>query len=191
MFKKWINQPKAYEEDNKTIMIEADKSTDFFVDPLSNYFVHNAPIYTFEVKGDFTFECKLTPDFSAFYDAGAIMYYIDDKTWIKFAFEMTDLGHTSVVSVVTNGVSDDANGERIEDKSIWLKLSKKDNVVGLHYSSDSIKWKMVRLFKYDAINKEKAYIGVEAQSPAGAGCSVEFSDIKFTNDSARDFRKGI
>ena len=73
------------------------------------------------------------------------MYYIDDKTGIKVAIEMTDLGHTTGVSVVTNGVSDDSNGEKSEGKSIWLKLSKKDNGIGLYYSMDAIKWKMVRL----------------------------------------------
>lgn len=191
MFNKWINEPKYFNQDQGTIIIESGAKTDFFVAPASDYLAHNAPIYAFDVQGDFTLECKVKPDFKAYYDAGAMMFYVDDKAWIKFAFESTDIGHPAVVSVVTDGASDDANGEKVDSPSIWMKLSKKDKVIGLYFSHDAMEWRMVRLFQFDVKNLDNASIGLEAQSPAGLGCTVVFSDIKYTDKAVEDMRKGI
>jgi len=65
--------------------------------------------------------------------------------------------------VVTNGFSDDCNGERITDNKIYLQVVRKADNWCLHYAKDKSKWKMVRYFNY-ALNKELK-VGISAQSP--------------------------
>lgn len=42
----------------------------------------------------------------------------DMAHWAKACFELTDFNTQAVVSVVTNGQSDDANGCNIEENSV-------------------------------------------------------------------------
>lgn len=191
MFKKWLNKPDEYREEEGKLIIQAEANTDFFVAPTLNGFSDNAHLYMLEIGKEFTFSCKVKPFFKDTYDAGAIMFYIDSFNWVKFAFENTDMGYPAVVSVLTREYSDDCNGEEISADSIYLKLSRKDALIGLYYSLDGKKWKMKRLFHFANNQYKKTYLGIEAQSPQGNGCKVEFSEITFSNEVVEDFRKGI
>ena len=191
MFEKWLNKPEKYQEENNRIIISADGKTDFFVDPALNAIMSNAPLYMTEIKGDFSFSCKVKPLFKAKYDAGAVMLYIDDYNWIKFAFEKTDLGYPAVVSVLTKDYSDDCNGEEISSESIYLKISRKEGLTGLYYSLDGISWKMKRLCRFVGNYYKSLFLGIEAQSPVGEGCEVEFSEMKLVNIAVDNFRVGV
>lgn len=190
MFTTWINKAKDYSISESSIQITADKNTDTFNNPLTGDKCNCAAIYAKEVNGDFTLSCKVTPHFKYTYDAGSIILYINGDNWIKFAYEYTDIGHNAVVSVVTNEFSDDSNGEVVNNQSIWMKMSKKDNVIGLYFSLNSIDWRMVRIFKHNIKEDDIVYVGLCAQSPIGEGCTVDFENIKYTDKSVDDFRKG-
>ena len=191
MFHTWKNEPELWEENQDKVTALAGPKTDWFVDPASDFKAGNAPLYMKEAPGAFTLTCKIRPFFENIYDAGSIMLYINSENWVKFAFENTDMGQKSVVSVVTDEVSDDANGEKITAESVWLKMSRKNRMIGLYYSLDSIQWKMVRLFRHSIEETDTVYAGLEAQSPLGEKCRVEFSQITFTEKSVEDFRKGV
>lgn len=191
MFDKWINDPTDLIVDENYYEITAGAKTDYFIDPTSDFQVGNAPLYVKEAHDCCTLCCKIKPEFADTYNAGAIMLYVSDTNWVKFAFEMTDMGHTSVVSVVTNGTSDDSNGEVIAADVIWMKLTRHIDVIGLYYSLDGVIWKMVRLFKHPLKLDDKVYIGLEAQSPLGDKCKVSFMEVKYVDSSVNDLRKGI
>lgn len=191
MFNKWINKPLLVKKETNKILIAAAKNTDFFVDPATKQEINNAPLYVLNAENEFTFFCRVKPQFNDVYDAGALMYYVDNTNWVKLAFEKTDLGYPAIVSVVTKGFSDDCNGEKIDLDSVWLKMSKKEKLIGLYFSVDGLEWKMHRLFKFDdGVGNRANYFGLEAQSPFGQGCSVEFSNLELNNQSVTDFRKG-
>lgn len=181
-----LNKATALLIENERIEIEAPVKTDYFRDICSDYSVGNAPFYNTPVTGDFILRCKIHPNFQHTYDAGCLMIYHSDRKWIKFAFEQTDLGYTSVVSVVTNGYSDDANGEKISGPSLWLQVVRRENNWALHYSLDKINWKMVRYFRLDLDQTVKA--GICAQSPAGKGCSVIFSNLQVLDNNYENIR---
>lgn len=191
MFNKWINEPKSFNDKEDVLEIEAAGNTDFFISPISDFKASNAPVYVMKCDEESTLCCKIKSDLSNVYDAGAIFLYINSENWIKFALEHTDLGYNSVVSVVTDNFSDDSNGEKIPSDNVWMKLTRKNNIIGLYYSIDGHIWKMVRLFKHNIKSEDKVFIGLEAQSPTGAGCLVEFSNIIYTSSCVEDLRKGI
>lgn len=183
----WINQPKAWSESNNSIRIEARGSTDLFIDAQGRSRQNNAPLLCQAIEGDFRITCRLRPDFISTYDAGALVVFQDGEHWIKYAFEMTDLGYTSLVSVVTNGISDDCNGEPFHE-AVWLRITRKGNVWGLHFSADGIAWMMSRYFAFDM--EPILHVGLLAQSPMGDGCVVDFSSVRIEKVSVIDVRQG-
>jgi regulation of enolase protein 1 (concanavalin A-like superfamily) len=184
-----LNRAASISNNDGSIELIAPGKTDFFIDISSDYKQLNAPFYHTSVENDFIFRCSVQPVFKNTYDAGCLLVYDTEVKWIKFAFENTDLGHPSVVSVVTDCFSDDCNGERIEGKNVFLQIVRKGNDWCLHYSDDKTGWKMVRYFRFEITNKIK--IGVSCQSPLGEGCKVIFSDIEILKNDYKNIRKAV
>ena len=191
MFDTWKNKPDSFEVNDDVVIINAPGKTDYFNDPASDARKRDAAFLSREVSGDFTLEGRVTPEFAGTYDAGTLTLYSSDEIWAKLAFENTDMGCTSVVSVVTRDRSDDANGEVVTDPSIYLKMTRRGETVGFYYSLDRASWRMVRLFTLPAPSSGTWLVGVTAQSPRGSGCRVTFSDLSFVPHAVSDIRRGV
>ena len=147
----------------------------------------SAPFYYDLINFDFIASVKIEPEFRSTYDAGAILIFDNEDQWIKVAFELTDLGYPSVVTVVTDNSSDDCNGEQIKEKAIWLRVLRKNKYWSIHYSLNGKTWKMIRYFELN-LNK-KIKVGVISQSPTGNGCKVIFKDFTIKHNIYQDLRK--
>ncbi|MEO0338692.1 MAG: DUF1349 domain-containing protein [Bacteroidota bacterium] len=186
----WMNEPEVVALEGSKISITADKGTDFFNNPENGDISASAPFLYQIVEGDFVATVQTTPDFSAMWNAGVLMVHIDSLNWIKFAFENSDATGKSIVSVVTRGVSDDANGAILSDvNTAWLRMIKKDDLYALHWSSNGKDFKMARLSKMPAAKSVK--IGIEAQCPVGETATHVFSDFSIEKRSVEDLRKGL
>ena len=97
----WMNEPDSYSVQDSTLRITAVKGSDFFNNPEDSSVVGTAPLLYQSINGDFIAKALIQPDFSAQWNAVALMVYIDSLHWIKFAFENSDATGPSVVSVVT------------------------------------------------------------------------------------------
>ena len=111
--------------------------------------------------------------------------------WARLSFELTNIGHKGVVSVITKGASDDANGEKVDVDEVWLKMTRKVDVYALYFSLDNSNWRLVRYFRLNKTDNSDLYLGVGAQSPIGNGCRVEFSDFSFFDGTVSDISKGV
>ena len=184
-----MNAAKVMSETKDVIEIEAPGETDFFIDMQTMKERDNAPFYYERRKGDFVARVKVRPEFRKNYDAGGLFIHDSGKKWIKLEFEMTDLGYPSVVSVVTDKVSDDCNGERMDGcQEIWLQVARKGDNWVLHHSLDGKAWKMTRYFQLKM--KAEVKVGLEAQSPLGKGCRVEFRKYAVADNNLKSMRKG-
>jgi uncharacterized protein len=184
-----MNEAVSLSETKDAIEIVAPAGSDFFVNPETGESKANAPFYFEKVTGDFTARAWVKPEFKKTYDAGGLFVYDTASRWIKHEFELTDLGHPSAVTVITDGSSDDANGEKLEGAAeIRLQLARSGELWALHYSLDGRKWKMVRLFRLKM--KATVRVGLEAQSPIGKGCSVSFRGFAIEAGAPEDMRKG-
>lgn len=184
-----MNEPKALSETTSGIEIEAPGKTDFFIDMATMAAKDNAPFYFEKREGDFVLRVRVRPEFKKPYDAGGLFVYDSASKWIKLEYEMTDLGYPSIVSVVTDKVSDDCNGERQDGKeAMWLQIARKGNNWTLHFSEDGKKWKMTRYFRLKM--KAEVKVGLEAQSPLGKGCKVEFTKYSTAANNLKSMRKG-
>lgn len=185
-----MNKAEYISETKDSIEIVAPAKADFFIDMLKPEEPKaDAPFYYEKRRGDFTARVKVRPEFKALYDAGGIFVYGGPAKWLKLEFEQTPYGYPSVVMVVTDGVSDDANGEAMPGREeLWLQVSRRGDDWAFHFSEDGKKWKLGRYFRLKM--KDELRVGIEAQSPTGKGCKVLFSKLSLAEGSPKDLRKG-
>ncbi len=193
IFSKSANNGKSLSiiKDINTVEIESGAKSDFFNAPDGKEKYSIAPLLLtpIDTEKPFTFIAKVTPEFSETYDAGAIYMFTNDNKWLKFAFEMDERKLTRIVTVRTNETSDDNNHDAIEKQSVYLKISSDAESIGYYYSTDSISWQLVKVYKNDF--SSTTYIGISSQSPLGKGIKTTFEDITLNNVAIKDFRKGV
>jgi regulation of enolase protein 1 (concanavalin A-like superfamily) len=184
----WMNPPQSFEVVDSALRVTVSKGTDFFNNPEDSAVVGSAPYLYKEVAGDFIAKAIVQPDFSSQWNAVALFVHLDSLNWIKFAFENSDATGPSIVSVVTKGTSDDANGVILnKEKKVWLAIARKGNIYALHWSLDGENFKMTRLTSMP--NQEVVKIGIEAQSPVGDSAThqIHFFEIeKITTEDLRN-----
>lgn len=186
---KWMNAPESFSVADNSIQVIADKGTDFFNNPEDLSITATAPLLYQDVNGDFVLNALVKPDFSSMWNAVSLMVFIDDANWIKFAFENSDATGKSIVTVVTKGVSDDANGAVLSElEQVWLKLIRKENIYSMLWSADGHQYKMARLTSMPVAETIK--VGVEFQSPVGDPASHQLNYFSLTKTTVADLRKG-
>jgi regulation of enolase protein 1 (concanavalin A-like superfamily) len=191
---KWLNESNIKFDEGKIVM-HAPAQSDFFcnngavseegVTPES---LCNAPYFYTEVTGDFVMRGKVSHDFKDMYDSSSIMVMKDLKVWAKACFELTDFNTHAVVSVVTNHMSDDANGCNIDGKETWLQVARVGNSFAFHYSLDGENFYMMRFFNLPV--EETIKVGFLAQAPTGQGGERIYSDFSLENKTVKNIRAG-
>lgn len=185
----WLNESQL-EMNGDLLQISAPGKTDYFINPENGDVKNNAPFLYANVQGDFVLRAKVRHDFISTFD-GAALFIMDSECedhWAKLCYEYTDFNTYAVVSVVTNGVSDDANGQNLTDKSVWLQIGRKGDAFSMHYSTDGSNYQMVRVFNLKASNTLK--VGLVSQSPTGEGLISDFSDIHLEQITMESIRAG-
>jgi regulation of enolase protein 1 (concanavalin A-like superfamily) len=191
----WFNAPTKWEPlPEGGIRVYAPAKTDYFQNPNGQDGADSAPLLWTPVEGDFVARAHIRPTFASTYDAGALMVRHDERHWAKLCFESTDLGTHAAVSVVTNDLSDDANGVDLEAEAIWLQIVRQGSLFGMHYSTDDEPWhrqgwRMVRYFALPLPPKVK--VGLVAQSPVGPGTTVDFYSFAIESRRVESMRAGV
>jgi uncharacterized protein len=184
-----------FDEQSSVVIAAAALRTDIFVDPggLSTLDAESrldaATLLGVPPVGDFQFSARVTVNFESTFDAGVLLLWIDERHWGKLCFEFSPAHEPMIVSVVTRGVSDDANAFVVSGRTVWLRVSRIDHAYAYHASTDGKRWRMIRFFR---IGESSAgdKVGFEAQSPTGDGCAVTFDDIRFLPERLDDLRDG-
>jgi regulation of enolase protein 1 (concanavalin A-like superfamily) len=175
------------------IRISAPAKCDYFIDPAgdapASHHMDSAPFLYLDTAGDFVMQALVSHKFQTTWDAAALMARSDARHWAKLCFEASDFGTQAVVSVVTNHVSDDANGVNYHWPVVWLQIVRKGNIFGMHYGPDGIHWNMVRYFCIEAA--QALQVGMVAQCPAGAGAEIDFHHFSLELNTVKDIRAGV
>jgi uncharacterized protein len=191
------SQPGVWRRDEAgaALVATAAAHTDLYLNPAgtgstdAESMLNAATLLGTPPEGDFQLGARVTVDFQAQYDAGVLLLWVDEEHWAKLCFEFSPAAEPMVVSVVTRGISDDANAFVVPERSVWLRVSRVDRVYAFHAATDGTAWRMVRVFGLgDSLAAHQ--VGFEAQSPTGDGCTVTFDEISFTADRLSDLRDG-
>jgi len=92
------------------------------------------------------------------------------------------------VSVVTNQISDDANGCNIENNFVWLQITRVGQTFAIHYSEDGEHFYMMRIFYLPASKTVK--VGLLAQAPVGSGDERYYEGFLLENKTIKNIRAG-
>ena len=185
----WDPQPLKWEPlPNGGMRVTVPEKADYFRDPAGVVVKDDAPYLSMNVTGDFIARAHVRPTFASTYDSGVIMVRHDAQNWAKICFERTDFGTTAAVSVVTRGLSDDANGADVTTPDLWLQAVRSGDVFALHYSLDGENWRMVRVFNLAVPQTVK--VGIVAQCPVGPGTTIDFLHFSIEQRTVSNLRAG-
>jgi regulation of enolase protein 1 (concanavalin A-like superfamily) len=174
----WTNEPVQFSQDGVgSLEIVAGPKTDWFVSPYDGDVAKSAPLLKFDPGAMFVFSAKVQVKFATRWDAGALMLWSDEHHWAKFALEQSPGGKPTVVTVVTQGLSDDCNSVSLSADTVFLQVTRTESTYAFYYSVDGTTWQVVRIFNLKAPGT--MYLGFEAQSPVGSGSSARFSEIHY------------
>ncbi|MEA2133184.1 MAG: uncharacterized protein QOC68_1093 [Solirubrobacteraceae bacterium] len=186
----WDASPASWSLDEGPMLtIAAPARSDLFNDPAGGEPMAAAPRLLGAVGGDFQLSARVRCTFAGTFDAGALLVWADARRWVKLAFEVSPQGEPMVVSVVTDGRSDDANAFVVRDGAVWLRISRLGAACALHARIDGEAWRFVRHFALAAPDTLRA--GFLAQSPVGDGATARFDEIGFIPERLTDLRSGI
>lgn len=186
----WSHPPLSWDSlPGGGIRVNVPPKVDYFQDPAGKTRKDDAPYLWLPVTGDFVARAHVRPTWTTYYDAGALMVYHDPQYWCKLCYEGTDFGTTAAVSVVTNGVSDDANGVDLSAPQLWLQVVRVENLFALHYALDGQSWRMVRYFSLPV--PPAVRVGLVAQSPAGPGTTIDFLSFSVEARTVQNLRAGV
>lgn len=121
-------------------------------------------------------------------NAADLFVYANDTLWQKFAFEQDERGNHRIVTVRTQGTSDDNNHERLTVPSVYLKISSDTHTIASYYSLDQKEWQMVRLYKN--YYPGKIWVGIASQCPQKGECTSLFEEVSLQQTAVSDFRMG-
>ena len=184
-FENEVKEYKILGDDH--LSITAPGKTELFISPDGGFVANQTPRLIFQPDSDFILTSTIKLDFKANWDAGALLVYNDDRHYAKFCFEQDYTGQPRIVTVVCNETCDDCNSAIVEKNEVNYKIvgSSKNNVFAFYYSEDGKSWFLLRAFKLDKTDNIR--IGFSAQSPAGDGCIVDFSNIQFQAKKPKDW----
>jgi uncharacterized protein len=186
----WQGVPQKWSLDSDNVLaISAGQRTDWFINPEGGKAVSNAPALLMPAQGVYMLQARVTVDCVATFDAGVLTVYHSDQVWAKLCLELSPQKQVTVVSVVTKGTSDDCNSVPIAGNSIYFRISRLARAYAFHYSSDGMRWNLVRHFTLG--ESQDAKIGFLTQSPTGEGCTARFSEIVYIPQKLSDIRSGI
>lgn len=184
----WHVEPAAWGLDDERLRVTAGPSTDNFIDPGGAITVLNgARALVRAPRGPWQFSTCVTPDFAHTYDAGALLVWVDDpalrqallravasrrgRPWSRWSPAVCR-------TTPTAGWPDLAEGQPTPLRRIRVPLPRCHHQAG----------ELVRYFHLD--QGEPVEIGLAAQSPLGPGCTVEFTEVTFTDNDLTEIGDG-
>jgi uncharacterized protein len=168
--------------------LDCGPKSDLFTAPDGSVVFDNARMQLQEAPGDFQLRARVSAPLASTFDAAALVVYTAPDAWGKLALERSPQGEPTIVSVVTRGVSDDANALTVEGNTAWLRVSRHGDAIAFHASDDGLWWSLIRWFTFAGARDARP--GFLVQSPTGDGLVAEFTDVELSPEPVVELRDG-
>lgn len=179
---KWTRAPKQYTIDDNKVEIITEPFTDLWQRTYYHFRNDNAPVMQLETNEKyFSFIVKTEFESKVRFDQSGIVLYLDSDNWLKASIEYENGQIQRLGSVVTNnGYSDWAMVDiDASIKSIWFRLSRRDDDFCIENSSDGKTFKQMRICHMFNV-KDKIQFGIYACSPENSSFKATFTDMEIT-----------
>lgn len=177
----WIRFPKESQISTDRIEMITNPFTDLWQRTYYHFRNDNAPVLQIKSsKKYFSFTVKTQFDSKHRFDQCGIVMYLNSDNWLKASIEYENEKYQHLGSVVTNnGYSDWATTEiPASIKSIWYRLSRRENDFLIESSFDGITFSQLRVCHMFNVEDEIKF-GVYACSPEDSSFKAVFTDIDF------------
>jgi uncharacterized protein len=182
-----LHAPLRAHASDELIELVAGPRTDLFRPPDGGPPTLNAPVLLASIHGgDFVLSAQIEAELQATFDAGALVLWHDESTWAKLALELSPEGRPTVVTVVTQGRSDDCNSVALDQPRAHLRLARIGDVFAFHLHASG-RWELVRHFFLPIAGVRAGFL---AQSPTGQGCTARFRQVRVESRRRDDVRDG-
>lgn len=178
----WTRSPKEYEISDKKIEIVTLPHTDLWQETYYHFKNDNAPVLQLTTdERYFSFVVKTQFDSKHRFDQCGIVMYLDSQNWLKASIEYENERFQHLGSVVTNnGYSDWATTEIDANiKSMWYRLSRREDDYCIECSSDGIIFKQMRICHMHKGNGTISF-GIYACSPEDSSFKAIFTDMEIS-----------
>lgn len=178
----WTRAPKNYIITDEKIEIITEPYTDLWQRTYYHFRNDNAPLLQIESEEKyFSFIVKTKFESKNRFDQCGVVIYLDSENWLKASVEYENEEFQHLGSVVTNlGYSDWATTEIDSSiKSIWYRLSRREDDFCIEYSLDGEKFSQMRIchmFKAE----DKIKFGIYACSPENSSFKATFTNMEIT-----------
>ena len=180
---KWTREPQDYSISKDKIEIITKTKTDLWQRTYYHFQNDNAPVLQMDTdKKFFSFIVKTNFEESHNrFDQCGIVMYLDSENWLKGSIEYENTEFQHLGSVVTNnGYSDWATTEiPASIKSMWYRLSRRENDYCIECSEDGIRFKQMRVCHMHH-GDGRIRFGVYACSPEDSSFKAVFTNMKLT-----------
>ena len=179
---KWTRYPKDYTIYEDKIEIITNPFTDLWQRTYYHFQNDNAPVLQIQTKEKyFSFIVKTEFESKHRFDQCGIVLYLDSENWLKGSIEYENETFQHLGSVVTNmGYSDWATTEiDASIKSMWYRLSRRQNDFCIECSNDGIKFKQMRICHMTKA-KDEIQFGIYACSPEDSSFKATFTHMDVT-----------
>lgn len=184
----WLSEPPEWRIDGQGCLHVTPLAESDFFRPIDRPGHDNAALLAAPVTGDFTARTRVRAELAGFGDAAALTVRASAQQWAKICVERSPVGEVSIVSVVTDPWSDDANNELLAAPEASLRIARHGDLFGMHFSLDGRVWRFVRAFGMAA--PAEVLVGVHAQAPFVSGCRAQFDYLEIDSRPVDDFRSG-
>lgn len=177
---KWTRLPASYSIEDDKIVIVTTPHTDLWQRTYYHFRNDNAPMLQVKTKEKyFSFVVKTSfEDSKVRFDQCGVVMYLDGENWLKGSIEYENDEYQHLGSVVTNnGYSDWATTEIPSSvKSMWYRLSRREDDFCIENSVDGISWKQMRIAHMNEAINEISF-GIYACSPEESSFKAVFTNI--------------
>jgi regulation of enolase protein 1 (concanavalin A-like superfamily) len=185
----WQVEPASSAElGASSIAFAAGPRSDLFTDPAGSEPKADAPFLLGRPRGDFRLRARVSAPLASTFDAAALIVWASPSAWGKLALERSPQDDATIVSVVTRGVSDDANAFIVPEPFAWLRVARGGETIAFHASVDGQWWSLIRYFTFPGAAGASA--GFLVQSPTGEGLRGRFDEIAWAAGPVDDLRNG-
>lgn len=179
---KWTRAPKQYIITEDKIEMITEPHTDLWQRTYYHFRNDNAPVLQMETNEKyFSFVVKTEFDTKVRYDQSGIVMYLDGENWLKASIEYENENVQRLGSVVTNNGYSDWSSVDVDAKmkSVWFRLSRRDEDFCIENSIDGVNFKQMRIFHMFNV-KDTVQFGIYACSPENSSFKATFTNMQIT-----------
>ncbi len=173
---KWMNDPASWKVANGQIIVRARRKTDFWRKTFYGYITDNGHFFHLPVRGEFTFEARISGHYSALYDQAGLMVRVDAENWVKCGTEFVD-GERHASVVFTRDFSDWSTMKDLSASGpVWWRAVRSKDSLETLCSLDGKTFQSVR--QGYLVPDRPAEVGIMCAAPEGSGFECVFDNLK-------------